>query len=262
MNAKIRVNDICSGYEKVPILENLSIEIPTNKITILVGPNGCGKSTLLKTIGRILLPSKGQIQIDEYDVLNTPSMELAKKLSILPQMPNAPEGLCIEELVGYGRHPYQSRFGHASKEDQEIIEWAMKVTGVYNIRHKSLDALSGGQKQRAFIALCLAQKTDTIMLDEPTTFLDISYQLEILNLLQELNRKYGTTIVMVLHDMNQAARFADYIIAMKDGKIIKSGTPKEVIETETLRCIYDIKAKIMYDEQEDYPICISYDLCH
>lgn len=257
----ISIQSVQSGYDKTEVLHNLNAEIAPHKMTVLLGPNGCGKSTLLKTIGRIIPTQKGRIEIDGRDIRKTPSKLLAQKMAILPQMPTAPEGLTVEELVSYGRHPYQSLFKRETEEDKRIVSWAMEATGIGAFAARPLDSLSGGQKQRAFIALCLAQKTDIIMLDEPTTFLDISYQLEILTLLRNLNREYGTTIIMVLHDINQSAQFADQIVAMRDGCIIKCGTPQEVVERDTLRAIYDINARIIYEEEEGYPICVSYQLC-
>lgn len=255
----IEIKNLQAGYDKTIILPNISLTIPRNKITALIGQNGCGKSTLLKTISRILPAQKGTISLDGKDMQKMSHKEIAKKMAVLPQSPTAPEYLTVKELVSYGRFPYQKPLSSLTK-DHEIISWAMEKTGVYEWKDHKVSALSGGQRQRAWIAMVLAQKSDILILDEPTTYLDISYQLEILELLKELNLEHQLTVVMVLHELNHAAKFADHIIGLKKGTLIFEGAPMEVITKENLNKLYDINAQLMYDTTQSYPICFDYSL--
>lgn len=261
---EIQVDHINVGYTDTLILKELNINIPIGKTTAIIGPNGCGKSTLLKSIGRILDLKKGSIYLDGKEIHKTPTKELASKLAVLPQSPIAPQGLTVEELVSFGRYPYQKGFGKLTQQDKEIITWAIDATNLREIRFKSVDSLSGGQKQRVWIAMALAQETDIILLDEPTTYLDMAYQLEVLELLDELNKEYGCTIVMVLHDLNLAAKFADYMVALGNvsglGALIKSGVPEEVMTPEILQRVYHIEANIAKDPVSNRPLCLSYEL--
>ncbi|MDF2845990.1 MAG: fecE [Herbinix sp.] len=225
------INQVDVAYGDLKIIEQLTLEIPLGKITTIIGPNGCGKSTLLKAMGRIMKTQKGSIYLDG-----------------------------AEEVVSYGRYPYQKGLGKLKEEDKKIIDWALEVTKLASIRNHLVDNLSGGQRQRVWIALALAQQTDIILLDEPTTYLDMAYQLEVLELLEDLNREYGCTIVMVLHDLNLASRYADFLVALKQGEIICSGTPNEVITKETIRKVYDIDADIITDSRTNKPILVSYQL--
>ena len=256
----IEIKNLQAGYDKTIILPNISLTIPRNKITALIGQNGCGKSTLLKTISRILPAQKGTISLDGKDMQKMSHKEIAKKMAVLPQSPTAPEYLTVKELVSYGRFPYQKPLSSLTKEDHEIISWVMEKTGVYEWKDHKVSALSGGQRQRAWIAMVLAQKSDILILDEPTTYLDISYQLEILELLKELNLEHQLTVVMVLHELNHAAKFADHIIGLKKGTLIFEGAPMEVITKENLNKLYDINAQLMYDTTQSYPICFDYSL--
>ncbi len=256
----IRVESIQAGYSEKVIIKDLSIDIPMGKTTAIIGPNGCGKSTLLKTLGRILNIKKGSIFLDGKKIHEMPTRELAGKLAILPQSPLAPEGLTVEELISYGRYPYQKGLGKLKAEDKKIIAWAMAATNLEELRYEPVDSLSGGQRQRVWIAMALAQETDVILLDEPTTYLDMAFQLEVLELLDELNKEHGCTIVMVLHDLNLASRFADFMIAMGAGEIIKAGTPAEVMTQEVLKEVYQIKANIVSDPDTGCPVCMSYGL--
>lgn len=256
----IRVESIQTGYGEKVIIKDLSIRIPRGKITAIIGPNGCGKSTLLKTMGRILNIKKGSVYLDGKEIHKMPTKELAGKLAILPQSPAAPEGLTVEELISYGRYPHQKGFGKLKAEDKKVVSWAMKATNLEELMFDTVDNLSGGQRQRVWIAMALAQETDVILLDEPTTYLDMAYQLEVLELLEELNKKHGSTIIMVLHDLNLASRFADFMIAMGVGEIIKAGTPKEVMTEEVLEAVYRIRANIVSDPDLGCPVCMSYGL--
>ena len=256
----IQANGIQVGYGEKVILKNLSAEIPMGKITSIIGPNGCGKSTLLKALGRILDIKKGVIYLDGQEIHKMPTKALASKLAILPQSPIAPDGLTVEELISYGRYPYQKGLGKLRPEDKRIIEWALEATGLENLREETVDNLSGGQRQRVWIAMALAQETDVILLDEPTTYLDMAYQMEVLELLEELNREHNCTIVMVLHDLNLASRFSDFMISMGGGNIIKAGTPWEVIVPEVLEEVYKIQANIVEDPDTGRPVCLTYGL--
>lgn len=256
----INIEKIEVGYTSKLIIDDLTIEIPSGKLTAIIGQNGCGKSTLLKAMGRILDIKKGSIYLDCKDIHKLPTKELAKKMAILPQSPVAPEGITVEELISYGRFPYQKGLGKLSKEDKKIIDWAMEVTSLKEYHDASVENLSGGQRQRVWIAMALAQETEIILLDEPTTYLDMSYQLEVLELLNDLNKEQGSTIIMVLHDLNLAAKFADYMIALKEGKVISAGSPKEVMTKEVLREVFNIEANIVIDSSCDQPVCMSYEL--
>lgn len=249
------------AYGKSRIVEDLSMEIPIGKITALIGSNGSGKSTVLKTMCRIMSPAKGQVILDGKSIHQQSTKELAKKLAILPQNPEAPEGLTVEELVAYGRSPHKAGYGRLNQKDEEVIRWALAVTEMTEFAERPLEQLSGGQRQRAWIAMCIAQDTEILFLDEPTTFLDIAYQLDVMKLLESLNKTYKKTIVMVVHDLNQAARFADYIVAIKKGKIISEGTPEHVITAENCRKIFGVLADVMTDERTNRPLCIPYDNC-
>ncbi|MGX1265219.1 iron complex transport system ATP-binding protein [Rossellomorea marisflavi] len=252
--------ELSVGYDDRLIVKNLSVSIPDKQITTIIGPNGCGKSTLLKAITRIIPHQTGNILLDGQNIHKQSTKELAKKMAILPQTPESASGLTVGELVSYGRFPHQKGLGRLTKKDHDMIHWAMAETGTLPFKHREVDALSGGQRQRVWIAMALAQETDIIFLDEPTTYLDMAHQLEVLELLERLNREQGRTIVMVLHDLNQAARFADHIIALKDGDLVSSGTGEQVITRETLRKVFNIDAEIGRDPRTLKPICITYNL--
>lgn len=248
------------GYGEAPIVKNMELEIPDNKITAIIGANGCGKSTLLKAMTRIVAVDKGTVMLDGMSIHTQNTKTLAQKIAILPQTPDSMPALTVGELVSYGRFPYQKGLGRLTQRDKKIISWALEVTNTISYKYQLVDALSGGQRQRVWIAMALAQETDIIFLDEPTTYLDMAHQLEILELLQQLNQREGRTIVMVLHDINQAARFADFIVAMKHGSIVKSGSPEEVICHEVLKQVFHIDANICKDPCSNRPMCMTYQL--
>ncbi|EKE31604.1 ABC-type cobalamin Fe3+-siderophores transport system ATPase component [Salimicrobium jeotgali] len=256
----MHINNLDAGYSDVNIIEDMNVDIPSGQITTIIGGNGCGKSTLLKTIARILPAKGGAITLDGKNISKYPTRELAKRMAILPQSPEGAPGLTVGELVSYGRFPHQTGFGKLSKKDHEVIDWSLEMTGVLAYKYDGIDNLSGGQRQRVWIAMALAQETETILLDEPTTYLDMAHQLEVLELLERLNREEGRTIVMVLHDINQAARFADNIIALKDGKVVKSGNAHFVIQAETLREVFNIEADVVPEPRTGKPICFTYNL--
>ncbi|WP_315168074.1 ABC transporter ATP-binding protein [Metaclostridioides mangenotii] len=256
----IVTKDLSISYGENLIVDNLSIEIPKGEITVIIGPNGCGKSTTLKTIARMLKPTNGNIYLLGNDIEKIPTKEIAKQMSILPQTPKAPEGLTVTELVAYGRFPHQKGFGKLLKEDKDIIDWSIKATNVEEFKDKQIGSLSGGQTQRVWIAMALAQQSELILLDEPTTYLDLAHQLEILELLQKLNQEQQRTIVMVLHDLNLSSRFADYMIAVRSGNVVCSGTPFEVMTKENLKSVFNIDAEIILDPRTSKPLCMTYDL--
>jgi iron complex transport system ATP-binding protein len=257
---RLSTDELSIGYGERLIVKNLSIEIPDKKITTIIGPNGCGKSTLLKAITRIISHQSGNILLDGKDISKVNTKILAKQMAILPQTPESASGLTVGELVSYGRFPYQKGFGRLTKKDYGVIDWALEVTGTIDFKFRPVDALSGGQRQRVWIAMALAQETEIIFLDEPTTYLDMAHQLEVLELLQKLNYEQERTIVMVLHDLNQAARFADHIIALKDGEIVKAGNCEEVISHKVLKKVFNIDAVIGHDPRTGKPMCVTYNL--
>ena len=256
----IATENLAVAYDETLIVDDLYMQIPKGKITSIIGPNGCGKSTVLKAVGRILKPKGGMVYLNGDDIRRLSTKEIAQKMAILPQSPQAPAGLTVGELVAYGRFPHQKGFGKLKPEDKEIVRWALEVTKLTEHEIKAVDNLSGGQRQRVWIAMALAQQTDLILLDEPTTYLDMAYQLEVLELLYRLNREQGCTIVMVLHDLNLAARFSDYMIAIRCGDIISHGTPEEVITHKVLKETFQIDAVIMKEPKTGRPTCVSYDL--
>ncbi|MGN8647311.1 ABC transporter ATP-binding protein [Gracilibacillus sp. HCP3S3_G5_1] len=260
MNA-LDVNKISVGYSNALIIKDLSVSIPKHKITTIVGPNGCGKSTLLKTIVRVLQAKEGAVLLEGKAIHTLDTKEVAKRMAVLPQTAQAPNGLTVFELVSYGRFPHRKQMGRLSKQDYEYIHWALDVTGLNDLRDQPANALSGGQRQRVWIAMALAQGTDILVLDEPTTYLDLAHQLDILLLLQRLNEEEGRTIIMVLHDLNHASRFSDYMIAMRDGAIVTEGTPNEVMTCDYLRAIFQIDAELISCPHSAKPVCLSYQLC-
>ncbi|OUM86092.1 MAG: iron-dicitrate transporter ATP-binding subunit [Bacillus thermozeamaize] len=257
---RLHTQQLDIGYGEALIVKNLNLSIPTGKITALVGANGSGKSTILKTMARIMKPRAGVVLLDGKAIHGQSTKEVAKQLAILPQNPIAPEGLTVSELVGYGRFPHQKGFGSLTRDDREVIRWAIHVTGLEAFSDRPVDQLSGGQRQRAWIAMALAQQTDILFLDEPTTYLDMAHQLEILQLLQKLNRDEGRTIVMVVHDLNHASRYAHHMVAIKSGMVVSEGSPHQVMTKDMLREVFGIEADILTDPRTGVPLCIPYEL--
>ena len=244
--------NIVTGYDKKIIIDGVDITIPSNKISVIIGSNGCGKSTLLKTLARLIKPISGDIVIDGKKVTSMPSKQLAKVLGLLPQSPVVPEGITVWDLVSRGRFPYQTMLKSMSKEDFEAVEEALEIMGITDLANRCVDELSGGQRQRVWIAMALAQQTDILLLDEPTTYLDIAYQVEILDLLTDLNRRRNTTIVMVLHDINQAIKYSHNIVIMKNGAIVNEGSPSKIINENIIKDVYQVEGFIGKDEDEIY----------
>ncbi len=247
---------IVAGYDHKTIIQGLSLVIPSNKISVIIGANACGKSTLLKTLARLIKPTSGNITLDGKPIHKIPAKQLARVVGLLPQSPIVPEGISVADLVGRGRFPHQSLFSGWTKKDVEAVAEAMDIMNITELANRNIDELSGGQRQRVWIAMALAQQTDILFLDEPTTFLDITYQVEILDLLTDLNRKYGTTIVMVLHDINLSARYADHIFALQQGKLMSEGTPSEVITSTLIKNIFGLDCKVIQDPISGSPFMV------
>jgi len=244
------------GYDDSLVLQGLDLAVASGKITAIVGANACGKSTLLRTLSRLLAPRSGQILLDGNSIHRMRSRDLARTLGLLPQSPIAPEGITVADLVSRGRHPHQGLFSSWSVKDDEAVAAALEATGTVDLSERAVDELSGGQRQRVWIAMALAQKTDILLLDEPTTFLDISHQVEVLDLLTDLNRMKQTTIVMVLHDLNLAARYADCLVAMADGTIHALGRPEDVLTEDTIRHVFGLDSRVITDPTSGRPMML------
>jgi iron complex transport system ATP-binding protein len=256
----LHTDGLSLAYDDALIIEGMDLAIPSGQITALVGPNGCGKSTLLRGLARLLAPKSGAAFLDGKAIHRIPTRELAQRLGILPQSPAAPEGLMVRELVAQGRYPHQSWLQQWAAEDEAAVAKALELTGMAELAGRPVDALSGGQRQRAWIAMTLAQETQVILLDEPTTFLDLAHQIEVLQLLERLNRAEGRTIVMVVHDLNHATRHADHIVALRAGAVVASGPPAEVVTPELLRRVFEVEAAVVPDPRSGVPLCVAYGL--
>ena len=244
------------AYGDTTIIENLSVTIPKGKVTALIGPNGCGKSTLLKTLSRINKPKSGEIFIEQTSLGQIKDKVLAQQLSLLPQVLVSPEGITVRKLVEYGRSPYVSHWGRLSQADKKIVEQAMTETGVLELAEQNVESLSGGQRQRAWIAMVLAQDTEIVMLDEPTTYLDLSHQIELMELMRTMNAQ-GKTVIVVLHDLNQACRYCDHLVVLKRGQLMAQGSPKEVFTERLLQEVFDLDAVVINDPIASSPMCIA-----
>lgn len=252
----LTVNGLHAGYGDTDILKGLDLAIPPGRITAIVGANACGKSTLLRTMSRLLSPRQGQVTLDGKSIHSTPSRQLAKTLGLLPQSPIAPEGITVTDLVSRGRHPHHGILSRWTRRDDEAVAAALQATRTFELAERAVDELSGGQRQRVWIAMALAQQTDLLLLDEPTTFLDISHQVEVLDLLTDLNHTRGTTIVMVLHDLNLAARYADHLVAMADGKLYACGRPEDLLTEEMVRQVFGLESRIIADPVSGRPMML------
>jgi iron complex transport system ATP-binding protein len=244
------------GYEQRVISENLNVRIPEGKFTVIVGPNACGKSTLLRALARLIKPRSGQVLLDGKSVTSLPAKELARRLGLLPQSSIAPDGITVADLVARGRYPHQKLLRQWSVEDESAVAEAMEATGVSALSGRLVDELSGGQRQRVWVAMVLAQQTPLMLLDEPTTFLDIAHQIELLELFRELNLDKGHTLVAVLHDLNHASRYADHIIAMKDGVVVAEGAPADVITGSLVEEVFGMACKIIDDPVTHTPLVV------
>jgi iron complex transport system ATP-binding protein len=244
------------AYDEVEVTRDLSVDIPTGKITCIVGANACGKSTLLRALARLLKPKAGVVLLDGESIHRLSTKEVATRLGILPQAPIAPEGITVADLVARGRYPHQKWFRQWTSADEAVITDAMRSTGVITIATRPVDELSGGQRQRVWIAMALAQDTDLMLLDEPTTFLDLAHQVEILDLLVDLNQRDQRTVVLVLHDLNHAARYSHHLIAMRNGRLVAQGTPDEVITEEMVHDVFGLRCRVMVDPVSGTPMVV------
>ncbi|MBZ6394568.1 MULTISPECIES: ATP-binding cassette domain-containing protein [Pantoea] len=252
----LQANALTLGYDKKIVAENLSVAIPDGELTVIIGPNACGKSTLLRTLSRLARPLQGEVLLDGNAIAHYSTKEVARRLGLLPQSSNAPAGISVSELVARGRYPHQPLFGRWRQEDEVAVQQAMLATGVADLAQQQVDTLSGGQRQRVWIAMVLAQQTPLLLLDEPTTWLDIAHQIELLELMQDLNRQHGRTLVVVLHDLNQACRYASHLIAMRDGKIIAQGKPADIVTSALIETIYGLRCMIVDDPVAHTPMIV------
>lgn len=244
------------GYGDHAVVRDLDLAIPAGGITAIVGANGCGKSTLLRALGRLLRPQGGRVLLDGRELHRLPGRDVARRLGILPQSPVAPEGLTVEDLVGRGRHPHQGLLRQWSADDERAVAAALAATGTADLAGRPVDELSGGQRQRAWIAMALAQETDILLLDEPTTFLDLAHQVEVLDLLADLVSGHGRTVVMVLHDLNQACRYADHLVAVHAGRVHAAGPPSDVVDAALVEHVFGLRARIVPDPVTGTPLCV------
>ncbi|WP_372441850.1 ABC transporter ATP-binding protein [Actinoplanes campanulatus] len=244
------------AYDKRVIAEDLSVEIPDGSFTVIIGPNACGKSTLLRALSRLLKPATGTVLLDGRDVHSQPTRTVAKTLGLLPQSSTAPDGITVAELVARGRYPHQSILRRWSAEDERVVEESMESTGVADLADRNVDELSGGQRQRVWLAMALAQQTPLLLLDEPTTYLDIAHQIEVLDLCAELHERQGRTLVAVLHDLNHAARYATHLIAMRSGKVARSGLPGEVLTAELVEEVFGLPCRVIDDPETGTPLVV------
>jgi len=244
------------AYDDREVVHDLDLVVPSGRITAVVGANGCGKSTLLRALARLMRPRTGSVLLDGRAIAELSTKAVAKRLAILPQSPLAPDGLAVEDLVARGRYPHQSLFQHWSQQDEAAVEAALDATQMTDLRDRPLDELSGGQRQRAWIAMTLAQETEILLLDEPTTFLDLAHQIEVLDLLSTLVADHGRTVVMVLHDINQACRYADHVVAMRDGRIHAAGAPEDVVDARLVQDVFGLAACVIADPVTGTPLCL------
>lgn len=245
MTALLSTRDLVVGYEGRTVLDGLDLDLPADTFTVIVGPNACGKSTLLRTMARLLTPRRGAVLLDGAAIRDLPTRDVARRLGVLPQSPLVPEGITVADLVGRGRQPYQRWWRQWSAEDGRAVEEAMRLADVSALADRPVDTLSGGQRQRVWIAMTLAQDTDALLLDEPTTFLDLAHQVEVLDLLHRLRAERGRTVVAVLHDLNQAARYADHLIAMRDGAVVAAGKPREILTADLVRDVFGLDCVVV-----------------
>ncbi|USI89528.1 ABC transporter ATP-binding protein [Rhodococcus pyridinivorans] len=257
-SVSLTTEQLSLGYGSSLIVDQVSTSLPAGRITAIVGPNGCGKSTLLRGLARLLSPQHGRVLLDGTELTEMPARTLARALGLLPQQPLAPDGITVADLVGRGRHPHQRWFRQWSAEDERAVAAALAATGVDQLAESPIEELSGGQRQRVWIALALAQDPDIMLLDEPTTFLDLAHQIEVLDLLASLNHRLGRTIVLVLHDLNMASRYAHHLVAMQAGTLVTAGPPSEVITSEMVRDVFGVEATVITDPVAGTPLVLPH----
>lgn len=252
----LSAQDLVLSYGDRTVVDGLSVSLPAGRITVIVGANACGKSTLLRGLSRLLKPEAGTVLLGGRDIHSRPAREVARTLGLLPQTPTAPDGITVADLVGRGRYPHQGWFRQWTPADDEAVAAALEATGTLDLAERNVDELSGGQRQRVWIAMALAQETDILLLDEPTTFLDVTHQIEVLDLITDLNHRSGTTVAIVLHDLNLAARYADHLIAMKAGAIAAQGTPADVVTEELVRDVFGLESRVISDPVAGTPMVV------
>lgn len=244
------------AYDQRRVVHGVDLAVPTGRVTVIVGANGCGKSTLLRGLGRILRPAEGVVELDGHDLHRMRAREVASVLGLLPQQPVAPEGISVGDLVGRGRHPHQGAFGRWSADDADAVARALALTDTHDLAARRVEELSGGQRQRVWVAMMLAQDPHVLLLDEPTTYLDIAHQVDVLDLLADLNEERGTTVVMVLHDLNLAARYADHLVVMAAGRVVREGPPAEVLDEDCVRQAFGLVARVVADPVTGCPMVV------
>ncbi|WP_228081452.1 ABC transporter ATP-binding protein [Streptomyces profundus] len=252
----LEVREASVAYEGAPVIDGLDLTIPPGRITALVGPNGCGKSTLLRALARLQRPTAGTVLLDGRSIWRLPPKELARQVGLLAQSPATPTGLLVEDLVARGRYPHQSWLAQWSERDEAAVAGALRDTGAESLRGRYVDELSGGQRQRVWIAMAIAQETDVLLLDEPTTYLDVAYQVEIMELLEELHDRGDRTIVVVLHDLNQACRHAHHLVALRDGQVLAEGAPETVVTEDFVQTVFDLDCRILTDPVTGRPLFV------
>jgi iron complex transport system ATP-binding protein len=256
MTARLQASGLTLGYTDTPVVRELDLQVPPGKVTVIVGANACGKSTLLRGLARLLRPRSGGVLLDGEAIHRLPTKQVARTLGLLPQNPIAPEGVTVSDLVSRGRHPHHGALGRWTSADEEAVAEALMLTDTLGLVDRVVDELSGGQRQRVWIAMALAQGTDLLLLDEPTTYLDVAHQVEMLDLLAELNARRGTTIVMVLHDLNLSARYADHLVALHTGRIVAEGSPAEVVTEDVVRTVFGLDNRVIQDPVSHTPLVV------
>ncbi|MFD8611850.1 ABC transporter ATP-binding protein [Streptomyces sp. NPDC059631] len=254
--SRLSADNVTLAYDQRVIAEELSVEIPDNSFTVIVGPNACGKSTLLRALSRMLKPSHGRVLLDGQVIQSMPAKQVARTLGLLPQSSVAPDGITVGDLVGRGRYPHQGILRQWSAEDERVVQESMEQTGVTALAERYVDELSGGQRQRVWIAMALAQQTPLLLLDEPTTYLDIQHQIDVLDLCADLHEEQGRTLVAVLHDLNHAARYATHLIALREGEVIAQGAPKEIVTAELVEKVFGLRCQVIDDPETGTPLVV------
>ncbi|MBZ6086645.1 ABC transporter ATP-binding protein [Streptomyces olivaceus] len=253
---RLTAENVTLAYDQRVIAKQLSVEIPDNSFTVIVGPNACGKSTLLRALSRMLKPSEGRVLLDGSVIQSTPAKQVARTLGLLPQSSIAPDGITVGDLVGRGRYPHQGLLRQWSTEDERVVQESMAKTGISELAERYVDELSGGQRQRVWIAMALAQQTPLLLLDEPTTYLDIQHQIDVLDLCADLHEEQGRTLVAVLHDLNHAARYATHLIALREGKIIAEGAPKDIVTADLVERVFGLRCQVIDDPETGTPLVV------
>ncbi|QHC28803.1 ATP-binding cassette domain-containing protein [Streptomyces sp. HF10] len=253
---RLSADHVTLAYDQRVIAEQLSVEIPDHSFTVIVGPNACGKSTLLRALSRMLKPSQGKVLLDGQTIQSLPAKQVARTLGLLPQSAVAPDGITVADLVGRGRYPHQGLLRQWSAEDERVVQESMRQTGVAELAERFVDELSGGQRQRVWIAMALAQQTPLLLLDEPTTYLDIQHQIDVLDLCAELHETQGRTLVAVLHDLNHAARYATHLIALRGGEVIAEGAPNDIVTAELVEQVFGLKCQVIEDPETGTPLVV------